>query len=989
MARYVLNIIPIFSESLLSKEATLRKLMFLPLTAALIALLVPTAALAQGDSAIAGQVTDNTGGVLPGVTVVVASPALIEGSRVAVTDRSGQYAVTALSVGTYSVTFSLPGFSTVLRDSIRLSSDFTANIDAELNVGSVEETITVSGESPLVDVQRTTQREVIDREAVDALPTGRNPWAVGMTLPGMTTRSAAGLAVGEVGGVGGAQQNYLMRHGSDQGDSHTEIDGMNVSSGFGGGEHNAVYHDDGIVQEYSFESIGGTSEHQTSGVTINLIPREGSNTFSGSGYSSYGNESLYTSNYSAEQEAQGLKAPSEVKELWDYNFGLGGPLVQDRLWFFTSWRNWGNDKTVPYVFDQPNRPSTLEEDGYSYRNELWSGLLRLTGQINPSNKVAVSYNRLNRTRPNINTSAGPNPSVAYTRDATMFSPTPTPYVGQAKWTSTLSNRMLLEAGYSINHMSFYTLNLGDGVTKEDTRNSTQWNGGDGDVLRLTEMNYLQAKLSYVTGSHSFKGGVDYGFGFDQSGTAIRNDLHQRYVGGVPNAVQVYATAIEQRNEVGRQIGLFIQDSWTMNRLTLNGGVRFDHFKGVVPAQCAVAGRFAPARCIPALNDLPTFNDVSPRFGLAYDLSGDGRTALKFAIGRYVEQEATSFASGFNTLGTRNETRTWGDVDISGTCAAPCATDGDDIAQDNEIGATRNVNFGLPTDVRNADPNLNRANNYSINVNIDHELLPGLSVSGGYYYRKYKDFRISNENLAIQPSDYLTAQVADPRGNGQFVDVSWFPAELNGLSDLIIRNTDNYRTYNGFDINLSARFGEGGLLSTGFQAGKQIKNDCDQENPNGATHGGRPFFASGGPFCDQSQFDVPFDKTFKLSGAYPLPVPGNIMVSAVFQSVPGDIRTFTGVVTRRNIPQANIPSGFFLIPFSKPGEEYLDRHNQLDLKFSARIEAGDVQILPELGIYNVANVDTVLVRGNIFGGSFDNISAIIDGRVVRLGARVTF
>ena len=956
----------------------MRKITFLPLTAALIALLVPTTALAQGDSSVAGQVQDATGGVLPGVTVEVASPALIEGSRVTVTDGSGQYAVTALSIGAYTVTFSLPGFSTVVRDGIQLASNFTANIDAEMRVGSLEETITVSGESPLVDVQRTTQREVITRESVDALPTGRNPWGVGMTLPGMTTRSAAGLAVGDVGGVGGAQQNYLMRHGSDQGDSHTEIDGLNVSSGFGGGEHNALYHDDGIVQEYVFESIGGTSEHQTSGVTINLIPREGSNTFSGNGYMSYGNDSLYTSNFNAEQQAQGLQAPSEVKELYDYNFGLGGPLAQSRLWFFTSWRYWGNDKTVPFTFSQPNRPATPEADGYSYRNELWSGLLRLTGQANTRNKLSVSYNRLHRTRPNINTSAGPNPSIAYTADATMFSPTPTPYVGQAKWTSTLSNRLLLEAGYSINHMAFGTFNqdFAGGVTKEDTQNGTQWNGGDGDVSRVTEMQYIQTKLSYVTGSHSLKAGFSYGFGYDTSGTSIANDLHQRYVGGEPNAVQVYATAITQRNEVGRQVGFFIQDSWTLDRLTLNGGIRFDQFKGVVPAQCAVAGRFVQDRCIEALNDLPTFNDVSPRFGLAYDLSGDGRTALKFAIGRYVEQEATGFASGFNTLRTSNETRTWADLN------------GDDIAQDNEIGPTRNVNFGLPSDVRNADPNLNRANNYSVNVNLEHEVRPGLSVSGGYYYRKYKDFRIT-DNRAIQPSDYLTAQVADPRGNGQFVDVSWFPAALNGFSDNLIRNSDNWRNYNGFDINLNARFGDGGLLTTGFQAGKQVKNDCDQENPNGRTHGGRPFFASGGPFCDQTQFDIPFDKTFKLSGAYPLPVPGNIMVSGVFQSVPGDIRTLTGVVTRRNIFQANIPSGYFLIPFSKPGEEYLPRHNQLDLKFSARIQAGDAQIRPELAIYNVANVDTILVQGNIFGGSFDKISTIIDGRVIRLGVNVTF
>ena len=179
------------------------------------------------------------------------------------------------------------------------------------------------------------------------------------------------------------------------------------------------------------------------------------------------------------------------------------------------------------------------------------------------------------------------------------------------------------------------------------------------------------------------------------------------------------------------------------------------------------------------------------------------------------------------------------------------------------------------------------------------------------------------------------------------------------------------------------------MTSGFQAGKLVKNDCEQEDPNGSTHGFRPFFASGGPFCDQTQFDIPFDKTFKLSGAYPLPVPGNIQVSGVFQSVPGDIRTLTGSVTRGNIPQAAFPRGFAIIPFSKPGEEYLDRHNQLDLKFNGTIRSGDVRIQPEFAIYNVLNVDTILVQNNSFGGSLDNITAIIDGRVMRVGVNITF
>ena len=653
----------------------MRTIKFLPITAALIALLLPGVALAQSNSTVAGQVTDATCGVLPGVTVEVASPALIEGSRVAVTDGQGQYAVTSLTVGAYTVTFTLPGFSTVVREGIELSSDFTANIDAEMTVGSIEETITVSGESPLVDVQRTQQTEVITREVVDALPTGRNPWGVGMTLPGMTTRSAAGLAVGEVGGIGGAQQNYLVRHGSDQGDGHLEIDGMNVSAAFAGGEHNSLYHDDGQVQEYTFSSIGGTSESQTSGVIINMVPREGGNTFSGIGYASYASEGMYNSNFDPDfHPANGLREPSEVQQLWDYNASIGGPLVQDRLWFFFSTRFWGNDKKVPVTFEQPG---VDPGEPYVFTNKLKSGLLRFTAQANQSNKLSVSYNRLERLRPFINTSAGPNISRSYTTDATMRSPTATPYIGQVKWTSTLSNRLLLETGYSLNHFGFGTYNqdfIPEGAIKRfDDINATQWNAGDGDVLRRTAMHYANSRLSYVTGSHSVKGGVTYSQGYSFSQTTRSGDLWQRYANGVPLSVTVYSTpTLGQQSNVDAQIGLFIQDSWTIDRLTLNGGIRYDYFKGLVPAQTAGAGRFVPERSIGVIDDFPTWHNVSPRFGLAYDLTGDGRTAVKFAIGRYVEQEATGYPGRFNTLGTSSESRSWTDLN------------GDDIAQDNEI-----------------------------------------------------------------------------------------------------------------------------------------------------------------------------------------------------------------------------------------------------------------------------------------------------------------
>ena len=257
-----------------------------------ITLFLPAPATAQ--SAIAGQVTDDTGALLPGVTVEAASPALIEGSRVAVTDGQGRYTIEALRPGSYRVTFTMQGFSRVVRDGIELVTNFTAPVSVQVQVGAGEETITVTGQSPLVDVQRTSSQQVLTREVLDALPTGRNNWSVGMTLPAVSSRTAAGGAVSDVGGLGGGQQAYLVVHGSQVADARVEVDGMDVNSGLGSGNNTSVYFDDGAFQELTFETIGGTAESQISGVVVNMIPKDGGNTFRGSGFATYANNALRT-----------------------------------------------------------------------------------------------------------------------------------------------------------------------------------------------------------------------------------------------------------------------------------------------------------------------------------------------------------------------------------------------------------------------------------------------------------------------------------------------------------------------------------------------------------------------------------------------------------------------------------------------------------------------------------------------------------------------
>src|SRR5687768_2720231 len=302
-----------------------------------------TDALAQAAQAsIAGVVRDASGAVLPGVTVEAASPALIEKVRTVTTDGAGQYRIEQLRTGAYSVTFSLPGFTTVKREGIELIGSFSATVNAEMRVGGLEETVTVTGASPIVDVQSATRQRVLDSEVLAAIPNGRTQFTAATLIPGMNLNNQDVGGTNIINTTGGS----MTIHGSNGNDQRVMIDGLSTANSELAGNASNFLPNMGSAQEVAVDFSSGTADQATGGVRINIIPREGGNGFTGSLFATGANSSFQADNYTDELRARGLRTPNSVKMNYDINPAFGGPISRDKLWFYSSAR-W--TKTQNYV----------------------------------------------------------------------------------------------------------------------------------------------------------------------------------------------------------------------------------------------------------------------------------------------------------------------------------------------------------------------------------------------------------------------------------------------------------------------------------------------------------------------------------------------------------------------------------------------------------------------------------------------------------------
>jgi hypothetical protein len=929
-----------------------------------------TARVAMAQSAVAGVVKDTTGALLPGVTVEASSPALIEKVKTAVSNEAGQYRIVDLRPGTYSVTFTLAGFTTVVRQGILLEANFTAPINVEMRVGSVAESVTVTGESPVVDVQTSQRRQVVSQELLEAIPTGRNFVLMAGTTPAVTTGAFD---------VGGSSTMWsggsLLVHGSVAADSRTLIDGMIVDSMFGNGQCSCVYDNEAQTQEMVVQVSGGPAENQLSGVLVNRVPKYGGSKFSGDGLVLFSKSAMQGQNVDDALQARGITTPARLARQYDVNYSLGGPILKDKLWFFASGRNWAYNNYVANVFNADGTQALNDNELKAFPFRLtWqvSNRNRLTGLIDFANKIAGHFMLTSAVSP----------------EATVHQDQPGEKIGQLKWTSTITSHLLFEAGLSRTqhnvryayqpevtvgacHVAYSLCPPGTGygsiphmdtlLSKTTVAPVAGVGAGAGPNERPAMSQVVMLSLSYVSGAHAFKVGFQDRFGWLKDiRTGVNADLNQLYRSGAPFAVQVLNTPSYSRGDVNGDMGVFIQDTWTKKRLTLSPGLRWDHFNSSLPEQTAAAGRFVPERHFDAVPDLPNWNNVVPRLGVAYDVSGRGRTAVKGNIGLYVQGQGTGFATTYSGSVSAIDQRLWTD------------SNNDDIAQETEIGPTSNLTFGVRRN-QNPDPNISRPYQIVADVGIQHEVFRGLGLSVSYNRRQFRN-NIWTRNLAVNvPVDYTLVNIPDPRGNGQTLPVYNLAATKFGLVDELDTNSSANETwYDGVDVTVNLRWRAGTLLG-GTSTGRTLSRTCEVADPNNLR------------FCDQTQYSVPFLTQFKLAGTYAMAY--GVRLGANFQSQPGTERVINYSVVRSILPALTQTS--VNVRLNEPGSAFNDRVNQLDITLSKSFRSRGLDVRPELALFNSLNANPVLVQINTYGPSVGNVTTILNPRVLRLGLTVKF
>jgi hypothetical protein len=1006
--------------------------------------LAPSPLFAQ--ASITGTVKDTSGAVLPGVTVEAASPELIEKVRTVVTDSTGQYRIVDLRAGTYSVTFTLTGFNTVKREGIELTGSFTAVVSTELRVGALSETITVTGESPIVDTQSVRRQMVMDNALVSAIPSSRSYNNLIQLMPNTITQTGAAMDNQTVPGMvvfGGA--------GGRSNEGRVNVDGISVGSAFNGAGVSSYIADVANAREISMSISGGLGEVEGGGPALNVLPKDGGNRVSGTFFLSGVTSGMVGSNYTQELKDRGLTTPGETRKVWDFNLGIGGPIKRDRLWYYANIREEGNERSVPGMFANVNagdptkwtyvadtsRPAVLAA---SYRITA----LRLTSQVTPRNKFSLFYdkqlpceggaaagytgNACRQSQGNV-LYAGTSTAVTPSASATV-APDAAGYrsygngVQQAKWMSTVTNRILVEAGYGAYRSRYGGQPIPGLDTSDLIRVVEQCATGcaaNGNIPGLTYRSLIwssnvnwnsqwNAAVSFVTGSHNVKIGYQGALLYDDRKNFSNSEYFQyRFNNGVPDQITLTINRYPIRQRV-RSDAFYAQEQWTLRRVTLQGAVRYDRASSYFPEQEVGPVRFFPtAVTYPYTTGAEGYNDLWPRAGVAIDVFGSGKTSVKVNVGRYLEAAQNGgFFIALNPTGrlSTTTTRSWTDsnrnfvvdCDLLNRAAQSPATTG----SIDTCGANVNTNFGTQVFASTLDPTLLsgwgvRTGDWQWGASIQQEVLPRVALEVGYQRRWLVNFT-ATDNRARAPEDHTTFGINVPvdsrlpNGGGGVLqglyDVTPVAAaRLNDNFDTLASNIgERSQLANSAYVNITARPRNGLMLQGGFNTGNTISDGCDlrQKIPESAPLN---------PWCNTSTGWV---KRITALGSYVIPKV-DVQVAGTLRSDQGtDLAANwaapNSATVGLNRPFAGIAGTTATVNLIEPGTLYGDRVTQLDLRFAKVLRFGRTRTNVGFDVYNVTNSAAVLTYNQTFvptTTTWLRPNSVLQARFVKFSAQIDF
>jgi hypothetical protein len=1011
-------------------------------TVLVFALLAP--ALVYAQASITGVVRDASGAVLPGVAVEASSPALIEKVRSVSTDGSGQYRIIDLRPGTYTVTFALQGFSTVQRTGIELTGAVTATINADLRVGTLEETVTVTGQTPVVDVQSVRRQTTVDNAVITSLPTSRSYGSIMQLMPSLNTGNtqsdvqiAPNMTV--FGGAGGRGNEGRL-----------QVDGLGTGTALNGAGISTYIADVSNASEVTFTTSGGLGEAEVGGPAMSIVPRTGGNTFKGSGYFAGVSEGMVGSNYTDRVRTAGLSTPGQLLKLWDVNLGLGGPILRDRLWFYGTYRDEGSYRSIPGIYPNLNAGDstkwTYEPDRSRQAQgaESWTILtLRLTAQAGQRNKFNIywdeqipcngaAYFGANGCREQPESGAvigviGLGGLTATTSPEISGYLHTTQRVQQLTWQSPATNRLLLEAGLGTFLARWGPQDAPGNPTKDLIRVTEQCAAGCGANGGIANLTYRsanwnsnwsgayrwRASASYVTGANNMRFGYQGSYYIeDDKNFSNSTSLAYRFNNGAPNQ---FTQTINQFERTSRTAlyAFFAEDQWTRGRFTFQGALRYDNSWSWFPEQQVGPHRFLPTPIVFEETDGVNYKDITPRVGVAWDVFGTGRTAVKVNIGRYLEPASNGngnySATNPTSRITTTTSRTWidGNNNFIVDCDLLSMAAQNNLASGGDSCAAGTASFGQNRFADTYDPELLRGwfvrpDDWGFNASVQQQLLPRVSAEVTYTRRWLSGFT-AVDNQSVAATDFGSFSVtapSDPRlpGNGGYSISNLYDVnpdkfgQVNNLNTLAENYGKRTQVYNGVSVSVSARPSNGLTLQGGLNSGSTVQDSCEIRRA-------LPESAALNPYCHNApglitrvtglasytvpRIDVLFSSTFRSDQGQPLSANYNVPSSAIIGSL------------GRNLSAG--ATSFATVNLAEPGSVWGDRVNEIDLRIAKVLRFGRTRSNIGVDIYNLFNSDAILTYNQTFSptvqpgqpGAWLTPQSLLSPRFVKFSAQIDF